>query len=111
MNTIYDVFAWKSASRQRMLNSVNTALRSVVCALILVVLAFVALDYQGWSAAEWLLTPGYILPERYWGGVHDPLQILVVLVLNVVFYSAVLSIAIWLWTKVGHTVTKDSKRL
>lgn len=39
--------------------------------------------------ADGALTPGYLLPEAYWGGVHDPLQTLVANTINVIFYSAV----------------------
>jgi hypothetical protein len=33
------------------------------------------------------LSPGYLLPEMYWGGVHDPLQFLLANVLNVLIYA------------------------
>jgi hypothetical protein len=36
-----------------------------------------------------LLAPGYVLPRAYWGGTHDPLQILFALALNVIFYAVV----------------------
>ena len=39
------------------------------------------------AIADVLLEPGAFLPERYWGGLHDPLQILPALVLNVIFYA------------------------
>ncbi len=39
--------------------------------------------------AEWLVTPGYALPKWYLGGVHDPIQIGCVLILNVGFYFMV----------------------
>jgi hypothetical protein len=47
-------------------------------------------------ATEVALQPGYWWPEHYWGGVHDPLQVLVVFVLNVVFYgAAIFSFLTW----------------
>jgi len=36
-----------------------------------------------------MLAPGYWLPEAYWGGVHDPMQILIAISLNVSFYALV----------------------
>lgn len=45
------------------------------------------------TMAAWLvevaLTPGFWLPEAYWGAVHDPLQFLIAGVLNVIFYTFV----------------------
>src|SRR5215467_14263615 len=37
--------------------------------------------------ADAVLAPGYHFPEAYWGGVHDPLQLLLALGLNVIFYA------------------------
>src|ERR1700680_4851495 len=44
-----------------------------------------------WSATAWRsdLAPGYWLPDAYWGGVPDPLQILLAISLNVSFYALV----------------------
>jgi hypothetical protein len=39
------------------------------------------------GVADMLLEPGAFLPEWYWGGLHDPLQILAALALNVIFYA------------------------
>jgi len=40
-----------------------------------------------------LLAPGYVLPEWYWGAVHDPLQLLLAVSLNVAFYAAIAQLA------------------
>jgi hypothetical protein len=34
-----------------------------------------------------ILAPGYFLPVAYWGGVHDPLQLLLAIALNVFAYA------------------------
>lgn len=49
--------------------------------------------------SEALLTPGYSLPEAYWGGVHDPLQLLAAFILNVAFYAVIAAILLWAWGK------------
>jgi hypothetical protein len=36
-----------------------------------------------------VLWPGWIVPELYWGGIHDPLQFLLVFAINVLFYALV----------------------
>jgi hypothetical protein len=36
------------------------------------------------------LTPGFALPEAYWGGIHGE-QVLLALVLNVLFYTLLFS--------------------
>ena len=48
--------------------------------------------------ANVLLEPGYYLPNSYWGAVHDPLQLLSALVLNVVFWSVIYFLVISLLT-------------
>jgi hypothetical protein len=44
---------------------------------------------------ELLLGPGYALPEAYWGAVHDPLQLLLTFVLNVLFYAGSFLVVLW----------------
>jgi hypothetical protein len=58
------------------------------------------------TVAEWLfgvaMTPGFALPEAYWGAVHDPLQFLIAAALNVAFYTGVfggIGLAIWKFTQ------------
>jgi hypothetical protein len=46
-----------------------------------------------------LVAPGYIFPKWYWGGVGDPLQLLLVIGLNVAFYTAVAYVALSFWSR------------
>jgi hypothetical protein len=46
-----------------------------------------------------VLAPGYALPEAYWGGVHDPLQILLAVTLNITAYGAVALLAMFVRAK------------
>ncbi len=48
---------------------------------------------------ELLLGPGYAWPEAYWGAVHDPLQLLLAFVLNVLFYTGVFWVTLWAWKR------------
>lgn len=54
---------------------------------------------------EWLIKPGYVLPKWYWGGVHDPLQVLLVICLNVALYAVVYSVLRGTWTVLRRTVS------
>ena len=68
--------------------------------VLFVIVAFFMLFMPGLGrVAEVLLEPGYALPEAYWGGVHDPLQLLLVAALNCVFYAALFAAIVWRWRK------------
>lgn len=58
---------------------------------------------------ELLLGPGYALPEAYWGAVHDPLQLLVALVLNGLFYTVLFFVALWLWKRRRLSTTSEDR--
>jgi hypothetical protein len=60
--------------------------------------------------AEWLLQPGYVLPQALWGGVHDLIQLSLVVVLNVVFYFIVTLTVIVLRTRVQESVLASQPR-
>lgn len=36
---------------------------------------------------DMLLAPGYWIPEAYWGGAHDPLQLALAVSLNIIVYA------------------------
>jgi hypothetical protein len=72
-------------------------LKGLAFAIGIVVLLLVAMFVPGISgAAEWLLNPGYALPNWYWGGVPDVVQLGMVFFLNVVFYWLLASSGLWL---------------
>ncbi|MBI3941320.1 MAG: hypothetical protein HY315_10850 [Acidobacteria bacterium] len=63
------------------------------CGSGLVIVAFVLMFVPvAGRIGEIALEPGYYLPEAYWDGIHDPLQLLLVLLLNIVFYVALFAI-------------------
>jgi hypothetical protein len=49
------------------------------------------------QVSETLLEPGYALPRAYWGTVHDALQLLLVVFLNLLFYTVLFTAALWAW--------------
>jgi len=56
---------------------------------------------------ELMLGPGYVLPEYYWGAVHDPLQLLLALMLNIGFYTCLFLLGLWGWQRVRrHASTR-----
>ena len=69
----------------------NRLLLSSVCGLGitfgLIVIGVLAEPLR--AVSELLLAPGYALPRAYRGGAHDPVQILVAIVFNCVFYGCV----------------------
>jgi hypothetical protein len=70
------------------------------CGFSVVVMLFLVMMAPGVGpAAEWLLDPGYALPEAYWGATHDPIQVLTAFFLNVIFYAVVLTLALWCFTR------------
>jgi hypothetical protein len=78
--------------------------------LAVVLILFMAMMLPGIGRiAESLLTPGYLIPEAYWGAAHDPVQILMAFLLNVVFYSIVMTFGLLLRQKT--IFRKVSKRL
>ena len=58
---------------------------AVTCGAVLLGLLFKPLI----RTADGVLAPGALLPEWYWGGLHDPFVLLVGLLLNIAFYSVV----------------------
>jgi hypothetical protein len=78
----------------------RTVGRAAIIATIFVIAVFVAMFIPGLQAvSEWLLGPGYALPEAYWGAVHDVLQLFLVVFLDVLFYTAFFTAAIWGWRR------------
>ena len=71
--------------------TVRAALGAAVALTAVAVIGLVAAEEH--STAAWLfdaaLTPGFAMPEAYWGSAHDPLQFLIALTLNVAFYTGV----------------------
>ena len=65
---------------------------------VLLLFAFMLVPSVG-RLGELLLGPGYAWPEAYWGAVHDPLQLLLAFVLNVLFYTGVFSGVLWAWKR------------
>ncbi len=73
-----------------------------VLALIFVVFCFALMFIPSIGRiGEVLLEPGYWLPEAYWGGIHDPIQLLLVVMLNLCFYTLLFwaSLASWSWSQ------------
>ena len=71
-------------------------------ALIFVVFCFALMFVPSIGRiGEVLLEPGYWLPETYWGGIHDPIQLLLVAVLNLCFYTLLFwaIFATWSWSR------------
>jgi hypothetical protein len=68
----------------------TTLLRSVTLSVLTITALFVlgALFPTLIPVIDIFLLPGYFIPEAYWGGVHDPVQILTANLLNVIFYGA-----------------------
>jgi hypothetical protein len=74
----------------------RTILVAFACAFGLVVALFMVMMVPGIGRiGELLLGPGYTLPEAYWGAVHDPLQLLLAFLLNVLFYTGVFSVLLF----------------
>lgn len=70
------------------------------CGFGFVVLLFIVMTVPGIGhLGELLLAPGYALPEVYWGAVHDPLQLMLAFLLNVLFYAAVFWAVLWAWRR------------
>jgi hypothetical protein len=46
------------------------------------------------TLADAMLFPGSALPLLYWGGVHDPLQLALALLLNVAFYAVLAAVSV-----------------
>jgi hypothetical protein len=66
---------------------------SLIFGTLVTVLAFpLALVFPRF--ADVILEPGYYLPNAYWGAVHDPLQLLLALVLDIGFWALMCLIAI-----------------
>lgn len=53
--------------------------------LVLIALGMVFEDLR--PAVDFALSPGYVIPEAYWGGIHDPMQILAANILNLIVYT------------------------
>ena len=85
-------------------------LRGSLWGISTVVLIFViGLSIPGVGpVADALLAPGDALPKAYWGGVHDPFQILPAVLLNVMFYS--LLFATWFWLSSKKRRLKQSSQ-
>ena len=72
-------------------------LASLLFGVVVTVMAFpVYLVFS--RVADAMLNPGYYFPESYWGGVHDPLQLLLALFLNVCFFAfwGYLAVLVWI---------------
>jgi hypothetical protein len=86
--------------------TVKIALRAFLAAFTITLLMVIAAI--AWRTfrpvAGVILYPGYVLPKAYWGGAHDPLQILLVVALDVLFYGVAFYCLFWLWgrRRKGH---------
>ncbi len=77
-------------------------IKGIVIGFVVVLALFVGMTVPlVGRIAEWLLAPGYALPEAYWGAAHDPIQILAAFLLNVVFYATLVSCVILLLKRKG----------
>lgn len=62
---------------------------AIISGLLVTVAAFL-IGFSSRSlqrVSDVLLAPGCWIPEAYWGGVHDPLQLALAFVLNIVMYA------------------------
>jgi len=85
----------------RYTESVTTVLKALGLSLAFVVFLFMGMFApRVGRVAESLLTPGYAIPEAYWGGVHDVIQLGFAFILNVAFYAGVLFSVFSLWNRV-----------
>lgn len=73
---------------------------SLAWGLGVTVLAFaIGVPHRTRPFGEALLTPGFWLPKAYWGGVHDPVQIAIVFLMNVLFYAIAAFCVRWVVAK------------
>jgi|WetSurMetagenome_2_1015567.scaffolds.fasta_scaffold600457_1 hypothetical protein len=50
-----------------------------------------------WPVVDVMLHPGYVFPKEYWGGIGDPLQGILAIALNIIFYTVAFCCVFWLW--------------